>query len=247
MNTNVPVGSPEGGVFGAESSTDYEIGFKSDWRLAGMPLRLNAALYRVEIDDVQVSAQAVLPLPGGGTMNSVIVANAAEAHTEGFEIETLVEPVEGLTLHATYEGFSAAYDRVTAPPSFAAGALLSQTFNVAPHTLSIGARYQIPVPLYVGDLSLSVNYRWVDDQIVSTTPAVPNAIIFEPDYDVIDLRLDWRAIGGGAMDFAVYVHNLNDTLYRTGMSNSAAPFGVATSYYGDPFLAGIELRYNFGR
>lgn len=246
VNTNVPVGSPQGGTYEPEFSTDYEIGFKSDWRFGDVFARLNAAFYRVEIEDIQVSAQAVLPLPGGGTMNSVIVANAAEAHTEGYEIEAMVQPTSWLTFEGSFESFDAAYDAFTGPPGFAAGTLLSQEFNVAPHTLNLAARVRLPTPVEVGSVSLSANYRWVDDILISTTPSVPNALTVQPEYEVIDVRLDWRSIGGGRVDGAVFVRNLTDELYRVGMANSAAPFGVATSYYGEPLTAGIELRYNFG-
>lgn len=248
VNTNVPVGSPQGGVYDPEFSTDYEIGFKSDWELGGGVIaRLNAAFYRVEIEDIQVSAQAVLPLPGGGTMNSVIVANAAEAHTEGYEIEAMLQPTDWLSFHATYEGFTAGYDRFTGPPGFAQGTLLSQKFNVAPHTLNLAATYRLPTPVEVGDVSFTVNYRWVDDILISTTPSVPNELTMQDAYDVIDVRMDWRSIAGGNFDAGIFVKNVTDELYRTGMANSAAPFGVATSYYGEPFMAGVELRYNFGR
>lgn len=246
VNTNVPVGSPQGGSYDPEFSTDYEIGFKSDWRFGDIFARLNAAVYRVEIEDIQVSAQAVLPLPGGGTMNSVIVANAAEAHAEGYEIEAQIQPTDALTFHVLYEGFDAAYDRFTGPPGFAAGTLLSQEFNVPSHTLNVGARYRLPTPVEVGDISISANYRWVDDILISTTPSVPNALTVQDAYEVIDIRLDWRAIANSRVDGALWVRNLTDELYRTGMANSAAPFGVATSYYGEPITAGIELRYSFG-
>lgn len=246
VNTNVPVGSPQGGTYQPEFSTDYEVGFKTEWDIGGMFARFNAAFYRVEIEDIQVSAQAVLPLPGGGTMNSVIVANAAEAHTEGYEFEAMLQPTDSITIHASYEGFDASYDRFTGPPGFAAGTLLSQEFNVAPHTANIAASYRLPTPQEVGDVSFTVNYRWVDDILISTTPSVPNRLTVQPAYEVIDLRVDWRSIGGGNVDAGFFIKNLGDELYRSGMANSAAPFGVATSYYGDPFTAGVELRYNFG-
>lgn len=244
VNTNVPVGLITG-EYRPETVKDFEGGLKSSWRLGGMTGRFNVAYYRANISDLQTSAVAALPLPGGGTLNSSIVANAAKSHTEGYEIEFVVNPVEGLTLAANYDRFSGKFDEFTGPAGFPVGSLLDYKFNAPPRTLNLNGRYDFDLPGNLGRFGFGVNYFWRDDTLISTAPSVPVPETVQPAFDVIDLRADWRKVGGSRVDLAVFVRNLGDTRYRTGMSNSAAVFSLATSYYGDPRTYGAQVRFEF--
>ncbi|MGE4324344.1 MAG: hypothetical protein AB7E60_15120, partial [Sphingobium sp.] len=206
----------------------------------------NFAYYRANISDFQASSVVALPLPGGGTLNSSIVANAAKAHTEGFEAELVVIPVRGLTLSANYDHFNGAFDEFVGPSNFPVGSLLDFKFNTPNDTLNLNASYQMDLPSGWGEtLGFTVNYYWRGDTLISTAASVPNAITTEPSFDTVDLRLDWKRVADTGLDLSLFVRNVGDTRYRTGMSSSAAAFTLATSYYGEPRTYGLKLRYAF--
>ncbi|MBV5324496.1 MAG: hypothetical protein J0626_04070, partial [Rhodospirillaceae bacterium] len=95
-----------------------------------------------------------------------------------------------------------------------------------PRTLNLNGRYDFDLPGNLGRFGFGVNYFWRDDTLISTAPSVPVPETIQPAFDVIDLRADWRKVGGSRIDLAVFVRNLGDTRYRTGMSNSAAVFSL---------------------
>ncbi|GLS98897.1 TonB-dependent receptor [Sphingobium jiangsuense] len=245
VNTNVPVGLIEG-IYRPEVVNDYEGGVKTNWAFGGVRGHFNFAYYRANISDFQASSVVALPLPGGGTLNSSIVANAAKAHTEGFEAELVVIPVRGLTLSANYDHFNGAFDEFVGPSNFPVGSLLDFKFNTPNDTLNLNASYQMDLPSGWGEtLGFTVNYYWRGDTLISTAASVPNAITTEPSFDTVDLRLDWKRVADTGLDLSLFVRNVGDTRYRTGMSSSAAAFTLATSYYGEPRTYGLKLRYAF--
>lgn len=244
VNTNVPVGLISG-EYKPETVRDFEGGLKSSWRIGGVSGRLNAAYYRANVENLQTSAVAALPLPSGGTLNSSIVANAAKAHTEGYEVEFVLVPTRGLTLSANYDRFQGTFDKFTGPPGFPVGSLLSNKFNAPPHTLNLNGQYEFDLPKSLGTLAFGVNYYWRDDTLISTAPSIPVPETVQPAFNVVDLRLDWRDVAGTGVDLSAFVKNVGDTRYRTGMSNSAAVFSLATSYFGDPRTYGLQARIVF--
>ncbi|MCW0199427.1 TonB-dependent receptor [Sphingopyxis sp.] len=245
VNTNVPANLIQGS-YAPETVTDYEGGIKSDWRVGGMTGRFNFSYFRANISDFQASAVAALPLPGGGTLNSSIVANAAKAHTEGFEAELAITPVRGLTFTANYERFKGRFDKFDGPPGFPAGDLLSYQFNTPKYTLNLNGRYDIDLPAGLGDrIGLSVNLYRRSRTLISTTQGLPNQYNMEPAFNVVDLRAEWKRVADTPVDAALFVKNVGDTRYRVGMSNSASVFSLATSFYGDPRTYGLQLRYSF--
>src|SRR6202012_5841977 len=57
-----------------EYITDYEVGLKSDWRLGGMPMRTNAAVYYAKYTNIQRGGQKIV---NGFTFSGVFNAAAA--------------------------------------------------------------------------------------------------------------------------------------------------------------------------
>lgn len=245
VNTSIPANLIQGN-FAPETVTDYEGGIKSAWDLGGMSGRFNFAYFRANISDFQASAVAALPLPGGGTLNSSIVANAARAHNEGYEVEFAITPFQGFALTANYDHFIGKFDEFIGPPGFPAGSLLSYQFNTPKYTLNINGRYTLALPTQLGEsLSLSGNFYRRSQTMISNTHGTPNQYNIEPAFNVIDLRLDWKRMVDTNLDVGAFIKNVGDTRYRVGMSNSAPVFTLASSYYGDPRTYGIELRYTF--
>lgn len=245
VNVSIPANLVTG-TFAPETITDYEGGIKSSWRVGDMTGRFNFSYFRANISDFQTSAVAALPLPGGGTLNSAIVANAAKAHNDGFEAELAITPTHGLTFTANYERFKGKFDEFVGPPGFPVGSLLSFEFNTPKYTLNLNGRYEFDLPAGWGEtMSLSANFYRRSTTLISTTLGLRNQFNVEPAFNVIDLRADWNRAAETPLDVSLFVKNVGNTRYRVGMSNSAAVFTLATSYYGDPRTYGMQLRYNF--
>lgn len=245
INTSIPANLIQG-TYAPETVTDYEAGIKSGWHLGGMSGRFNFAYFRANISDFQASAVAALPLPGGGTLNSSIVANAAKAHNEGYEAEFAITPFKGFTLTANYDHFVGKFDEFIGPAGFPAGSLLSYQFNTPKYTLNINGRYTLLLPTHLGEsLSLAANFYRRSQTMISTTQGIPNQYNMEPAFNVVDLRLDWKRVADTNLDVGAFVKNVGDTRYRVGMSNSSPVFTLGSSYYGDPRTYGIELHYTF--
>ncbi|NQY86636.1 MAG: TonB-dependent receptor [Colwellia sp.] len=80
-------------IYTADTTTNYELGFKSTW--FANKFHFNAALFLVEWNDAQVS---------GATANGQlpITSNAASAESKGIEISTRAMLADSLTAYATY-------------------------------------------------------------------------------------------------------------------------------------------------
>lgn len=86
-STIVPVASPIPSTYEADESVNWELGVKSEW--FDRDLRINAALYRVEWDNMQFEDR----VNGFSYTN-----NVGAAEIEGLEFDVTYAPAEGLTL-----------------------------------------------------------------------------------------------------------------------------------------------------
>jgi iron complex outermembrane recepter protein len=126
--------------YNEENVKTYETGLKTDW--LENRLRANLTVFYNDYQDLQQTATVISPV--NNTPVSVRTT-AGNAHTEGFELETISEPINGLqwTNNASY--LSSRYD------SFrnAGGPGIDATGNqlpFAPHwTFYSQAAYQIPL------------------------------------------------------------------------------------------------------
>ncbi|HEX8400800.1 MAG TPA: TonB-dependent receptor [Allosphingosinicella sp.] len=89
-------------VFEPEKIDAYEVGLKSD---LSSTLRLNASAFRYDYQDLQVRT----PVPSGG----VGIESAAEARSQGVEIETTYAPMRGLRFDANATFLDAKFRRGT--------------------------------------------------------------------------------------------------------------------------------------
>ncbi|WP_150115355.1 TonB-dependent receptor [Pelagerythrobacter marensis] len=84
--------SEEGFQFASERSTNYELGVKST--LGGGVATINLAIFRMDFADLQQSAY-------DPDLRTFFTRNAAEARSEGVEMEVQVMPTASLTLNAS--------------------------------------------------------------------------------------------------------------------------------------------------
>ena len=204
-----------------ETIWNYETGLKSEW---GNGVRLNAAIFHAEIDDLQATLDA-------GSCSSRISFNVEEAHATGMEIELTLTPMQGLEIGFSGSLVESEFDStVLAEEGGVLGGVAdgNRLASVPEIQFSATVNYAIPVDLFGGsELSVFASVQHVGDRITQPGDQVAGAGRFvsglayggasgtevtELDlelapYTLIAVRVgvitdDWEA--------ALYVNNLTD-------------------------------------
>jgi iron complex outermembrane recepter protein len=188
-------------TFDPEEILTYELGLKS--LLADNRVRLNAALFYSEFDDMQLGFNT-----NPADLSEVLLQNAGEATVGGLELEVAAAPTDNLNLSLNYTYLDPEIDKVEALP----GTIFDPIANPAsPYQVgdNIAERFALPytsensytvsadwtfAEFGASALSAHLNYRWQDDFFASapTGPAVPNRELYQIDaHDTLDARLMW--------------------------------------------------------
>jgi iron complex outermembrane recepter protein len=249
---------PETRTFNPEKVTSYEIGFKSDFRIADMPTRLNASVYKLDYTNIQRATGDFNPV----TSASGAQILAAEATIKGLELDATIRPFDWLEIGGNYSRTDGEYDKfnytalvptVACNGPVAAGGIADASCvpmqYVAPEIWSIHASVDLPIPEDMGTLSFFVNYSQTADQ--HTEALVLEQ--FQPgerieSFGLLNASLDWKGIAGSNVDLSLFVSNATDETYRisnTDVFQSGSLLSWAT-IYGEPRMYGVRLRYNFG-
>lgn len=237
-----------GRTFNAETVTDYEFGSKNDFRLGGMPLRINAAVYYADYKDIQ----RLLTDPATNPPQTVPV-NAGKATIKGGEIEFTFLPTDNIELSGFWSYTDASYDEFLDPtkvddPNTPNNEqdISGQPFARAPKNVySITGRYILPIPSNIGDTSVQANYYHTDGYSTSDTYAPEQSV---EGYGLLNLRADWGKIYGSAFDVGLFVRNALDKEYLVAFGDlyTSTSIGVVSRAPGEPRTYGLDLRYRFG-
>jgi iron complex outermembrane receptor protein len=135
--------------YNQEDVTTYELGLKTDW--LDKRVRLNATAFYNAYNGLQETAAVISPVTNAFVS---VRSNANRAHTEGFELEGAVEPVEGLTLTSTASYLKTKFDSFANAGSTIVNGqpvLLGATGNNLPFSpewqLFGGGAYTVPIDL----------------------------------------------------------------------------------------------------
>jgi iron complex outermembrane receptor protein len=66
-------------------------------------------------------------------------------------------------------------------------------------------------------------------------------------YGLLNARIDWNHVFQTSLDASFFVTNATDKIYRVGQYNDLVANGYITSFYGEPRMWGVQLRYRFGK
>ncbi len=241
---NPSFGFTAGGVdtpqfrFAPESVIDVELGIKSEFTLGKAPAAVTADIFHSNYTNIQRYVSETLP----GGIASNFTANASEAEIEGFEFQGSIVPISGLTLNATYSYNHGKYTRID--PA-AAPSLVGVPFAYLPENkASLGATYKMTPAPKVGELSVGMFFSY--QSRFFDAPAV-QPFDYIAGYGLLNARIDWKNLYQTAMDASFFVTNATDKVYRVGQYNSLVSNGYITSFYGEPRMYGVQLRYRFGR
>lgn len=258
-NTNV-AGDPAVVIpFNEETLWNYELGVKS--QLWDNRVRLNASLYYLEWEDVQMESFRLLT-PGDLSSNFEQTINVEDAEAWGGEIELLAMITDRLTLTT---GIGYIDTEITSNTT----AEITGGFEVdlegldlpkAPElTVSAAAEYRFPIGNNEGWVQLEYIHRdgqYADIEALTyqqTDGASPNNGLARdsigtfgdypfktPDYDVWNLRAgfdmeQWR--------FTAYVQNLDEEDYYTGTGENFGASGFRLRPH--PRTIGGNISYSF--
>jgi iron complex outermembrane receptor protein len=217
--------APTGRIaFDPETSTTLELGAKKSWPTAGIDLAF--ALFWIDWSDMQLS---LFDATVGG-----FVDNAGESTSQGFEIEALAEPVEGLQLSAAFGYVDTEFDEYVDPYGVDVS---GNSLTFAPETtLALGAQYSWEVRR---GLEPFVRVDWMD---VGEFFYDPQNLESE-SYQLVDLRVGFRA---EAVTLSVWAKNLFDEEYvPVAFQASPADPSVFVGESGAPQMVGVTLRFAF--
>ncbi len=231
-------GGPPGHLqFNPEYVNDVELGIKSDFDAAGVPVRVNADIYYEKYRDIQVTLPVFLA--GGGFQN--VTANAAAARIDGAEIEILAQVTHDLQIGGSYDYLNFAYtsfDPGVDPDTYNA----IRRANRPPAKFSAKARYRLPLPAEIGTVSMRANWAW--QAAYNGDTSQPGAQLNA--FGLLNVSADWDGVFGSKFDASLFASNVTNKLYSVGGVDVYNGFGYAVQRYGEPRMYGVRLNYRFG-
>jgi len=212
--------------FAPEFVDVFELGLKVD--LFDRRLRLNAAAFQTEYDDIQVVVQEGF---------APQTRNAASATIRGFEVEATAVPVEGLIA------------------TFTAGFLDDEYNEIGPTVVGLTENSQFP---YSPEWSLSASLSYTaETSIGSFTPrvdwsyrssfftdALNTPVIQQDGYHLLNATFIYKPIDSG-LQFTLGVTNLTDEIYFPVASQDLAVKGSAEANFARPREWFLSARYSF--
>jgi len=212
-------GTAEQNRFDAQESTNYELGIRGN--LLDNKLYLSAAIFYMDIEDLHVYSADM------GTTSATYVSNAAEAYSQGIEIELGYSINDNWSIDTSLGFIEAKYDEFINRTGID---LKDNKINMTPsHTANIGVSYSNPNGFY-GRFDIKNQGRIYFNDINTYK---------ENSYTTADVKVgylfdDWEFYG--------YVNNITDESYLTTVSQ--APLGNFLTY-GEGRFIGIGVKYRF--
>ena len=236
-------GTPDEMLYEADTTTNYELGFKSTWMRS--QLHFNAALFNVDWDNAQIAgATTVGQLP--------YLSNAGSANAKGIEIATRAILSDSFTAYATY-AYTKAELTSDAPYLFNAdgtdGAKDGDRLPGSPeHQFSMGINYQTEV---FNDKTLDINYGLTAQSDVISKVGLRDNGEALPGYSLSNISAKLTA---DAWSTTLYVDNLFNKYAVTSVRRSDADITTANGadiqrnygyYINRPLTVGIKFNYKF--
>lgn len=258
-NTNAPGAPAFATKYGSETLWNYELGLKSE--LLEGRLRLNAAVFHLEWDDLQFESFFFLT-PGDLSTNVDQIISIEEAEANGVEVEFAALVTDGLTISGGlgYLDTEIKSDTVVQLSGGWRPSLLGLDLPKSPElTASLVGEYRWVIGGN-NEAWIRLEYIHRDGQysdIEGLTnrqlngPAPSNGLIHNsgpnefpyrsPDYDLLNLRagVEW-----GQWGITGFVQNLTDEKYYTGTQENFGVSGIRLRP--NPLTFGGSISYTYG-
>ncbi|RIK93919.1 MAG: TonB-dependent receptor [Proteobacteria bacterium] len=215
--------------YGPEKLWSYEAGFKSDF--ADKRVRLNGTAFYYDYKDLQVQAFI--------TPGVTDITNASDAKIQGFELELLTRPVDGLDLGASLNHLDATYKNFPAAP------ITGGTFDASGKRLNSAPKWSYNLFAQythdlgdMGSLSLRGEYAWKGRQFFTV---VNDNIQTSPSYELVNASISYTS-PDERWQVILYGRNLTNDQYLISAGGfTAVPSGTP----GDPRTYGLRLAFTY--
>jgi iron complex outermembrane receptor protein len=226
--------------FDPETLDSYELGVKSD--LFNRRMRLNAAVFFGEYNDLQLSLQTCPELGGPGPCGAW--ANAGDAEIKGIEVETEVHPLEGLTFDASFSYMDFKYTFIN-PAVGGPGRPTGIQFGMRPpympkRKFSAGIQYVIGLGS-LGSLTPRVDVSYQGDLYTNGTNLPSN---FIDSYTLGNTRITWRNADED-WEAALEVTNFGGKYYYLSRTDQLAAAGHTDGQPGRPREWAFTIKRRF--
>ena len=236
-------GKPDELLYEADTTTNYELGFKSTWFRS--QLHFNAALFNVDWDDAQITGATDI-----GQLT--YISNAGSANAKGVEISTRAILSDSFSVYATY-AYTKAELTSDAPFLFNAdgtgGAEDGDRLPGSPENqFSMGVNYQTDV---FNDKTLDINYGLTAQSDVLSRVGLRDNGETLPGYSLSNISAKLTA---DAWSTTLYVDNLFNKYAVTSVRRSDADITSANGadiqrnyghYINRPLTVGVKFNYKF--
>jgi iron complex outermembrane receptor protein len=215
------------GSFQPETITTYELGFKSDF--FGRKVRLNGAVFYNKYNDI------ILQLTACPSAPCLKPANVGAAKVKGFELETTIRPVRGLTFDGSLSYIDFEYKTT--------GSSGIPVDGVTPYTpewaWSVGAQYDHIIDPGTISFRVDGNYQShiFSESSNSSWSRVDGYFLGNARLSFTTADEDWRV--------ALEVQNVFDKYYFQSKSDITNSLGEATGVPGMPRTWMLSLKRNF--
>lgn len=230
-----------GNKFDAETVRDIEAGVKYQGYVVNRPAKLNIAVYKEWVKNVQ---RIEFPDPPGPVQSIAVTANVPEMQVKGVEIETSLMPTDWLEL-----GLAAAHtdadftdNKVTL---FGTEYRYSPVANTPKNTWSVWGQIDFPVDPGVGGIALRTEVYGQSSMYFSNTADSITPDTELPSYHIVNARLGWSNIMKSHFSTALFGKNLTGEEYFVGGMPLGASLGHNAAAVGEPRTYGVELAYQF--
>ncbi len=226
------------GPYDPEYVDTIELGLKGDW--LDHKLRTNVAAFYNAYHNLQLAEIYFVKNAAGQTINGNSVVNAAQAKTEGLELDITALPVENLKINASFGYLHAVYTKfpykVTATQTLdLTGAPLEDAPKVS---VSGGISYTVPTG--PGKTTLGIQDRYVGRTFENTIIETPRSQIQPTNF--VDGTLDYTP-EDKRWSVGMWVRNIADKRYIASVFDAAGTLGLTN--YAPPREWGATVRYNW--
>ena len=227
--------------FKPETLKSYEFGVKAD--LFQKLLRVNASVFKSDYTDLQLGL-STCPAQYAPVSPCAVIANAGDAEIKGVEIETVLRPMDGLSIDASYSQLDFEYKRFN---DFAGGAtnLRGPQFGMRPAYVpkskwSAGIQYEISLGDH-GTLVPRLDLSHQGELFTSGFNAATNLI---EAYNLSNARVTWRSPKGD-WESAVEITNVGDKYYFLTRFDQFTTTGVTDGQPGRPREWALTVKRKF--
>jgi iron complex outermembrane recepter protein len=235
-----------GNKFKEETVRDVELGLKYQGFVLDRPARVNVAVYKEWVKDVQRIEFPDPPAfsPTFDPPSIAVTANVPEMEVKGVELEASLVPVDWLEL-----GVAAAHTDAEFTDNkvmlFGNEFSYSPVANTPENTWSLWGQIDLPVDPGLGEIALRTELYGQSSMYFSNTADSITPDTELPSYRIVNARLNWNNVMKSQFSTALFGKNLTGEEYFVGGMPLGASLGHNAAAVGEPRTYGVELSYQF--